>query len=171
MIKDRDEDSHLSVQPSFTFILMFLKKKRQSLGSHTVKGLQKISRTLHWKPSKSLWSISSSSDCTEVSSLMVKELHLDEWMNRWMINPRDQMLPPAPPHPSSHTPPAHCKLCETLSFTLCSHLGADSGCCFTQREDGDVLSSVQPVDGQFGAGGPFHHGHVVLTTKHKGGGG
>lgn len=80
------------------------KKKRQSLGSHTVKGLQKISRTLHWKPSKSLWSISSSSDCTEVSSLMVKELHLDEWMNRWMINPRDQMLPPAPPHPSSHTP-------------------------------------------------------------------
>lgn len=104
VIKDRDEDSHLSVQPSFTFILMFLKKKRQSLGSHTVKGLQKISRTLHWKPSKSLWSISSSSDCTEVSSLMVKELHLDEWMNRWMINPRDQMLPPAPPHPSSHTP-------------------------------------------------------------------
>lgn len=94
----------------------------------------------------------------------------------WMDEQMDDQSqgPDVAPRPSSPLlphPPAHCKLCETLSFTLCSHLGADSGCCFTQCEDGDVLSSVQPVDGQFGAGGPFHHGHVVLTTKHKGGGG
>lgn len=42
------------------------------------------------------------------------------------------------------------------------HLDADSGCSFTQRQDGVVLTPVQPGDGQFGAGGPFHHGDVIL---------
>lgn len=50
------------------------------------------------------------------------------------------------------------------------HLDADSSCSFTQRQDGVVLTSVQPGDGQFCAGGPFHHGDVILPpgrdTRH-----
>ena len=42
------------------------------------------------------------------------------------------------------------------------HLNADSSCRLTQRQDGVVLASVQPVDSQFGAGGPFHHGDVIF---------
>lgn len=42
------------------------------------------------------------------------------------------------------------------------HLDADSSRSFTQRQDGVVLTSVQPGDGQFGAGGPVHHGDVIL---------
>lgn len=43
------------------------------------------------------------------------------------------------------------------------HLGADSCGGLTQGQNGNVLGSVQPVDGQFGAGSPLHHGHVVLA--------
>lgn len=46
------------------------------------------------------------------------------------------------------------------------HLGADARRGLAQREDGNVLSSVQPVYGQFSGGRPLHHGHVVLTEKH-----
>lgn len=46
-----------------------------------------------------------------------------------------------------------------------TYLSADPRGGLTQRQYGDVLGSVQPVDGQFGGGGPFHHGHVVLTEK------
>lgn len=45
------------------------------------------------------------------------------------------------------------------------YLRADPCCGFTQRQYGDVLGSVQPVDGQFGGRGPFHHGHIVFTNK------
>lgn len=45
------------------------------------------------------------------------------------------------------------------------YLCADPRCGLTQSQYRDVLGSVQPVDGQFGAGGPLHHGHVVLTDK------
>lgn len=44
-----------------------------------------------------------------------------------------------------------------------SHLCADAGRGFAQGQYGDVLRPVQPVDGHFGAGRPFHHRHVVLT--------
>ena len=47
------------------------------------------------------------------------------------------------------------------------YLRADSRRRLAQREDGDVLRSVQPVNGQFGGGGPLHHGHVILTGKHE----
>lgn len=42
------------------------------------------------------------------------------------------------------------------------HLDADSGGSLAQRQDGVVLGSVQPVDSQFSAGGPFHHGDIIL---------
>lgn len=52
-----------------------------------------------------------------------------------------------------------------LAGGLQPHLGADSCGGLAQGQNGDVLGSVQPVDGQFGAGGPLHHGHVVLAGE------
>lgn len=52
-----------------------------------------------------------------------------------------------------------------LTSGLQPHLGADSCGGLAQSQNGDVLGSVQPVDGQFGAGCPFHHSHVVLAGK------
>lgn len=52
-----------------------------------------------------------------------------------------------------------------LTSGLQPHLGADSRGGLAQGQNGDVLRSVQPVNGQFGAGGPFHHGHIVLASK------
>ena len=51
-----------------------------------------------------------------------------------------------------------------MSRTLCRrlHLNADSSGSLTQSQDGVVLASVQPVDSQFSAGGPFHHGDIIL---------
>lgn len=47
------------------------------------------------------------------------------------------------------------------------HLDADSSRGLAQCQNGVVLGSVQPVDSQFSAGGPFHHGDVILTPgKH-----
>lgn len=43
-----------------------------------------------------------------------------------------------------------------------SHLNTDSSRSLAQCQDGVVLGSVQPVDSQFGAGGPFHHGDIIL---------
>lgn len=49
------------------------------------------------------------------------------------------------------------------------HLNTDSSCCLTQCQDRVVLGSVQPVDSQFGAGGPFHHGDIIVSPgKSKG---
>lgn len=57
----------------------------------------------------------------------------------------------------------------TADFTLCQrkmcrmfHLNADPSCSLTQCQDGVVLGSVQPVDSQLGAGGPFHHGDIIF---------
>lgn len=54
---------------------------------------------------------------------------------------------------------------QSAERTLNGNLGADSGGGFTQGEDGVVLRSVQPVDRQFGAGGPLHHGDVILLPE------
>lgn len=51
-----------------------------------------------------------------------------------------------------------------------AHLYTDSSGGFTQSQDGVVLRSVQPVDSQFGVGGPLHHGDVIFPpskTKEK----
>ena len=51
---------------------------------------------------------------------------------------------------------------------MCLHLNADSRGSFTQSENGIVLTSVQPVDCQLGAGGPLHHGNVIFPPEnHK----
>lgn len=46
-----------------------------------------------------------------------------------------------------------------------SHLNTDSSRSLAQCQDGVVLGSVQPVDSQFGAGGPFHHGDIILPPE------
>lgn len=45
------------------------------------------------------------------------------------------------------------------------HLDAHSSRRLAQRQDRVVLGSVQPVDSQFGAGGPFHHGDIILPPE------
>lgn len=45
------------------------------------------------------------------------------------------------------------------------HLDAHSSRGLAQRQDRVVLGSVQPVDSQFSAGGPFHHGDVILPPE------
>lgn len=47
------------------------------------------------------------------------------------------------------------------------HLDADTRGCLTQCQNGVVLGSVQPVDSQFGACGPFHHGDVIFPPEEK----
>ena len=42
------------------------------------------------------------------------------------------------------------------------HLNADTSRSLTQCQYRVVLCSVQPVDSQFGAGGPFHHGDIIF---------
>lgn len=60
------------------------------------------------------------------------------------------------------------KLVDQLPW-LCgwhrNHLNADSSGSLTQRQDRVVLGSVQPVDSQFGASGPFHHGDIIFPPK------
>lgn len=51
-----------------------------------------------------------------------------------------------------------------------SYLGADPRGGIAERQDGHVLGPVQPVHCHLGAGGPFHHGDVVVpasTDTHK----
>lgn len=45
------------------------------------------------------------------------------------------------------------------------HLDAHSSRRLAQRQNRVVLGSVQPVDSQFSAGGPFHHGDVILSPE------
>lgn len=50
------------------------------------------------------------------------------------------------------------------------YLGADPCGGIAERQDGHVLGPVQPVHCHLGAGGPFHHGDVVVsanTDTHK----
>lgn len=51
-----------------------------------------------------------------------------------------------------------------------SYLGANPRGGVAERQDGHVLGPVQPVHCHLGAGGPFHHGDVVVpanTDMHK----
>lgn len=51
-----------------------------------------------------------------------------------------------------------------------SYLGADPGGGVAERQDGHVLGPVQPVHCHLGAGGPLHHGDVVVpadTDTHR----
>lgn len=52
----------------------------------------------------------------------------------------------------------------TLGRSVCRrlHLNADPRRGLAQRQDGVVLASVQPVDSQLRAGGPFHHRDVIF---------
>lgn len=46
-----------------------------------------------------------------------------------------------------------------------SYLGADPRGGITECQDGHVLGPVQPVHCHLGAGGPFHHGDVVVPAN------
>lgn len=45
------------------------------------------------------------------------------------------------------------------------HLNADTSRSLTQCQYGVILGSVQPVDSQFGAGGPFHHRNIIFPPR------
>lgn len=56
-------------------------------------------------------------------------------------------------------------LCANLPY-----LGADPRGGVAERQDGHVLGPVQPVHCHLGAGGPLHHGDVVVpadTDTHR----
>lgn len=53
----------------------------------------------------------------------------------------------------------------TVTCGVDCYLSADSRRGLTQSQYGDVLRPIQPINGQFGGGGPFHHGYIVLTEK------
>lgn len=55
-------------------------------------------------------------------------------------------------------------ICQ-IKAAECFYLDTDSSCGLTQCQDGVVLGSVQPVDSQFGAGGPFHHGDIIFPPE------
>ena len=50
------------------------------------------------------------------------------------------------------------------------HLNADSSRSLAKCQDRVVLGSVQPVNSQFGAGGPFHHGNIIIPPGKPEGG-
>lgn len=57
-----------------------------------------------------------------------------------------------------------------MTTRLIPYLRADTRGGIAQRQDGDVLGSVQPVHCHLGAGGPLHHGYVIVpenTEKHE----
>lgn len=57
-----------------------------------------------------------------------------------------------------------------MTTRLIPYLRADTRGGIAQRQDGDVLGSVQPVHCNLGAGGPLHHGYVIVpenTEKHE----
>lgn len=69
--------------------------------------------------------------------------------------------------PKPNLPLPHCRLRGFGPSVLdpAPYLCADPSGGVAEGEDGHVLRPAQPVDGHLGAGGPLHHGDVVLPEN------